>query len=158
MAMDFVFINVREPKDALQLAKEPEIRSHVARYQWKQIENRPSHPTRKENAKAPEERPRSTCIDLGGSDLQARDGPFPTPFGVVQATTISIPPPLGGIRVDPFRSYPISFRPFLPQLVDHCKKWPSVGLLPDASEQLTLPPGIRSHEYGGRYPRTGPAR
>ncbi|KAH8426239.1 uncharacterized protein LDX57_003985 [Aspergillus melleus] len=126
MGMDFVFINVREPKDALQLAKEPEIRSHVARYQWKQIENRSSHSTQKEGAeKARDKRPWSTCIELDCSAPHDQDGLVsdtttrpPKPFDVVQPA-ISIPPPLGGIRVDPFRSYPISFRPFLPQLVDH---------------------------------------
>ncbi|KAI9036351.1 uncharacterized protein KD926_002063 [Aspergillus affinis] len=119
MGMDFVFINVREPKDALQLAKEPEIRSHVARYQWKQIENRPSHSTQKaDDKKNRDNQPWSTCIELDCPAWQDEDGHPPTPEGVVQPP-ISIPPPLGGIRVDPFRSYPISFRPFLPQLVDH---------------------------------------
>lgn len=124
-----MFINVRKPKDALQLAKEPEIRSHVARYQWKQIEHRPSHSTQKDKEKALGKRSLSNRIDLDpdGSLVQVRDGPLPTnshpttPSDLAQAA-ISIPPPLGGIRVDPFRSYPVAFKPFLPQLVDHCKQ------------------------------------
>lgn len=116
MGMEFVFINVKEPKDALQLAKEPEIRSHVARYQWKKIENRPSL-KRKRNAVL------SFCMDISCSATwQSRsDSEDDSPEIPDTSSTISIPLQLGGLRDDPFRSYPASFKPFMPVLVDHCK-------------------------------------
>ncbi|GKZ35960.1 hypothetical protein AbraIFM66950_006797 [Aspergillus brasiliensis] len=107
MGNDFVFINVKEPKDALQLAKEPEIRSHLARRQWQQIDRRRSA-SRRGN-------PLSLCL---GADCPAP----PLPVGEApsgRGPPLTIPPPLGGLRVDPFRSYPIAWRPYVPLLVDH---------------------------------------
>ncbi|KAE8147708.1 hypothetical protein BDV25DRAFT_28699 [Aspergillus avenaceus] len=106
--MDFVFINVKEPKDALQLAKEPEIRSHVARYQWKQVENRP-------NLKRKKKVSISITVGLEYSEQAIEDDP---PHSL-QKSTHQIPPQLGGLRVDPFRSYPAEFKPSMPLLVDH---------------------------------------
>ncbi|KAE8384271.1 hypothetical protein BDV23DRAFT_40371 [Aspergillus alliaceus] len=109
--MEFVFINVKEPKDALRLAKEPEIRSHVARHQWKQAENRPSTTRSQKNAYPP------ICVDMG---VCSRSDPNADPNDMEdRSSTISIPPQLGGLRVDPFWSYPIEIKPFIPLLVDH---------------------------------------
>lgn len=36
-------------------------------------------------------------------------------------SALSIDYQLGGGRVDPFRSYPVSWAPYIPHLVDHCK-------------------------------------
>lgn len=82
--MDILFVNVRIPKDALQLAKEPEVRSHVTRHQWKQSARRDKRRQRM----------------LGGSN-------------------VSISPQIGGLRVDPFQSYPVSVQPWTQLLVDH---------------------------------------
>ncbi|KAE8167166.1 hypothetical protein BDV40DRAFT_295754 [Aspergillus tamarii] len=114
MGMEFVFINVKEPKDALQLAKEPEIRSHVARYQWKKVESRPSL-KRKRNAVL------SFCMDIScHSSWQPRsDSEDDSLDGLNGPSPVSIPLQLGGLRDDPFRSYPASFKPFMPVLVDH---------------------------------------
>jgi hypothetical protein len=53
--------------------------------------------------------------------------------------------PFGGLRGDPFRSYPVAWRPFLPQLVDHCMYFPS---------QLDnfVVTAFRPYEHGRRYP------
>ncbi|KAB8237407.1 hypothetical protein ETB97_001377 [Aspergillus alliaceus] len=114
MGMEFVFINVKEPKDALQLAKEPEIRSHVARYQWKQAENRPSL-KRKRNAVV------SICMGADCCPAWQPRSDSETDFhdSSGHSSTLPFPFQLGGLRVDPFRSYPIDFRPFVPVLVDH---------------------------------------
>ena len=116
MGMEFVFINVKEPKDALQLAKEPEIRSHVARYQWKQVENRPSL-KRKRNTVV------SVCMSINCcSTWQSRsDYKDDSPDSTSSTSTVSIPLQLGGLRDDPFRSYPVGFKSFMPVFVDHCK-------------------------------------
>lgn len=148
MGMEFVFVNVNEPKDALQLAKEPEIRAHITRRQWKQIEIR-------ETAAYQKKRKFVTIgFDSGGgsrmsqshtlsgatsnhiqrlptsqSKSQSKSQPQPQPqpqsrpqqtLPVLPIFTFSIPPQLGGLRIDPFRSYPVPFKPFLPLLVDHC--------------------------------------
>ncbi|KAL4895884.1 hypothetical protein BDV59DRAFT_145643 [Aspergillus ambiguus] len=111
MGNDFVFINVKEPKDALQLAKEPEIRSHVSRRQWQQFHSRLLS-TKREDA-------RSLCIETEGSGIR-----LPVVEGLHELESLplpplTIPPPLGGLRVDPFRSYPIAWRPYMPLLVDN---------------------------------------
>lgn len=44
----------------------------------------------------------------------------PTQSVPVSFWTLPVDRPFGGLRGDPFRSYPVAWRPFLPQLVDHC--------------------------------------
>ncbi|KAE8380516.1 hypothetical protein BDV26DRAFT_130896 [Aspergillus bertholletiae] len=114
MGMEFVFINIKEPKDALQLAKEPEIRSHVARYQWKQVENRPSL-KRKRNTVL------SICmsVDCCSTWQSQSNSDSDSPDNSGPSAAFSIPLQLGGLRVDPFRSYPVGFKSFMPVLVDH---------------------------------------
>ncbi|PYI06871.1 hypothetical protein BO78DRAFT_407054 [Aspergillus sclerotiicarbonarius CBS 121057] len=118
--MDFVFINVKEPQDALQLAKEPEIRSHVARHQWRHAENRPAAIAKRKRDEGLPICGDPNCITLRKRANVQSIAPDGGP-GVVGATVLSfsIPRPLGGLRVDPFRSYPIAWRPFVPRLVDH---------------------------------------
>ena len=123
IGMDFVFINVKVPQDALQLAKEPEIRSHLARRQWRRhAENRSATIAKRKREEAV-----PICGDLDCVTLQKRVNVQSTVSdggpgaGGTTIMSFSIPPPLGGLRVDPFRSYPIAWRPFVPRLVDHCK-------------------------------------
>ncbi|CAI7598148.1 unnamed protein product [Penicillium viridicatum] len=109
MGMDFVFVNVQNPRDALQLAKEPEFRSHVTRYQWKQARR--------------DKRLRTTLLlgaaqlgvaqDVKATEVQTRPG-----FDSFTPPAL-ISPQIGGFRVDPFKSYPISVQPWTPLLVDH---------------------------------------
>lgn len=159
MGKDFTFVNVTEPKDALKLAKEPEIRAHVTRYQWKQIERRETavayqkkrkflticmesedaiipretsdsfNPSRAsmQNQQQTKPKPEDTTLlpqgdskpDKASKQVQERTIPtLPPPW---MLPVFSLPPQIGGLRVDPFRSYPIPFKPFLPFLVDHCQ-------------------------------------
>lgn len=103
--MDFVFINVKKPRDALQLAKGRGVRSHVTRYQWKRFGLR---------------RPKKTFLaskDVNGiEDHVDRESRLSS-----NLDSISISPQIGGLRVDPFQSYPVSSQPWTPLLVDHCK-------------------------------------
>jgi hypothetical protein len=106
--MDIVFVNVQTPRDALQLAKEPEFRSHVARHQWKQSARR--------------DKRRRRGMLLHGSHGTKN---FEYPTGLVtnhfSSDPVSISAQIGGLRVDPFQSYPVSAQPWTPLLVDHCK-------------------------------------
>jgi len=132
--MDHIFINVKEPSDALQLAKKTTVRSHVARRQWK------AHAAENKDRKRKREEYLPVRIELDCSGLM-KNGQLPQSSimsnedenNITQAqyrgqtTTAatfmlpSIPMMIGGLRADPFRSYPIEFKPFLPYLVDHCK-------------------------------------
>ncbi|EED16172.1 conserved hypothetical protein [Talaromyces stipitatus ATCC 10500] len=102
--MDFRFVNVKTPKDALQLAKEPEIRSHVTRHQWKQFGRRDKRQHGRKRILP------SITHDMNGAKHSA---------DLFTPESISIAPQIGGLRVDPFRSYPVSIRSWTPLLVDH---------------------------------------
>ncbi|KAL4954661.1 hypothetical protein BDW69DRAFT_137227 [Aspergillus filifer] len=118
MSADFVFIHVRKPKDALKLAKDTHIRSHVTRRQWKQHEERWRTATEKTLKKAKTDsaeaedgnKDKHGCEELVSQELVHS----PTHFA-----NLPILRPLGGLRGDPFRSYPVTWRSYLPQLVDH---------------------------------------
>lgn len=155
MGKDFAFVNVTHPNDALKLAKEPEIRAHVTRYQWKQIERRETiayqkkrkflticmesegtavYSKEKANAELdpasmqiqqqtmPTLRPEDTAefSQWNSNSDQDSKKAMPTLPAPWMPPALCIPPQLGGLRVDPFRSYPIEFKPYLPLLVDHC--------------------------------------
>lgn len=103
--MDFVFINVKKPRDALKLAKERGVRSHVTRYQWRRFGLR---------------KPKKTL--LVSQNVTGDEGYVgPEPRLSSSLDCISISPQIGGLRVDPFQSYPVSSQPWTPLLVDHCK-------------------------------------
>ncbi|KAL3432436.1 hypothetical protein BDV09DRAFT_127842 [Aspergillus tetrazonus] len=121
MGNDFVFIHVREPKDALKLAKDSHIRSHVTRRQWKQFEERSQAAFQRDLKKAKTETQGNDDKQdkqhlVSGDvvrDSQSTGTAQPVYFG------LPIPRPFGGLRGDPFRSYPVAWRPILPRLVDH---------------------------------------
>ncbi|OQD67716.1 hypothetical protein PENPOL_c003G05838 [Penicillium polonicum] len=109
MGMDFVFVNVQKPSDALQLAKEPEFRSHVTRYQWKQARRDKRLRTRLLLGAAE----LGVAQHVKATEVQTRPG-----FDSFTPPAL-ISPQIGGLRVDPFKSYPISVQPWTPLLVDH---------------------------------------
>ncbi|OQE28213.1 hypothetical protein PENFLA_c005G07740 [Penicillium flavigenum] len=110
MGMDFVFVNVQKPRDALQLAKEPEFRSHVTRYQWKQARRDKRLRTRLLLGAAQLD----VAQDVKTTEVQTRPG-----FDSFTLAPALISPQIGGLRVDPFKSYPLSVQPWTPLLVDH---------------------------------------
>ncbi|KAL5343232.1 hypothetical protein BJX70DRAFT_394233 [Aspergillus crustosus] len=109
MGSDFVFVHVRKPRDALQLAKDSQIRSHVTRQQWKQVEER----ARAATENAPKRR-KQDKHEVAPVNLTHHSSVAPT-----SSFDFSIPRPIAGLRGDPFRSYPVAWRPALPPLVDH---------------------------------------
>lgn len=106
MGMEFVFVNVQKPSDALQLAKDPQVRSHVTRHQWKQ---------------ARRDKRLQKKLQLVAQDVNGAECRTGFEFNVFTLGTGYISPQIGGLRVDPFQSYPISVQPWTPLLVDHCK-------------------------------------
>ncbi|KAL2786442.1 hypothetical protein BJX66DRAFT_328576 [Aspergillus keveii] len=129
MASDFVFIHVRKPKDALKLAKSSRVRSHVTRQQWKQFDLRARGS--KANATAvgkvvgEEVNNQEDSIVLRDkSDHRRNKHELVAPeigieIQIENGAHNHIPRPLGGLRGDPFRSYPVAWRPSLPRFVDH---------------------------------------
>ncbi|KAL4901674.1 hypothetical protein BDW74DRAFT_72302 [Aspergillus multicolor] len=123
MGGDFVFIHVREPKDALKLAKDTHIRSHVTRRQWKLFEEQSQAAIEKVAKRAKTQgakikHDKRDQQDLAAEEIVRRD-PHSTQTTRPIYFGLPIPRPLGGLRGDPFRSYPVVWRPTLPQLVDH---------------------------------------
>ncbi|KAL4930962.1 uncharacterized protein BDV17DRAFT_29241 [Aspergillus undulatus] len=135
MSSDFVFIHVREPKDALKLAKDTRIRSHVTRRQWKQHGERSRVATERvpKKAKRGELEVHEHGQDNGQDSSDTHDKHslqdlvsvdlIEPPTNHTQTAFFSgnlpIDRPFGGLRGDPFWSYPVAWHPFLPQLVDH---------------------------------------
>jgi hypothetical protein len=85
--MDYVFINVKKPRDALERAKEREFRSHVTRQQWKRSG------TQKEALSASK---KNSAQDLLNTNTSSNNH-----------DTRLMSHAIGGLRVDPFQSYPI---------------------------------------------------
>lgn len=145
--MDHIFINVKEPSDALQLAKGTNVRSHVARRQWKDHNSGSKERTTRPRKKKREEylpiRIELDCRVLhehhyhqaseGSESKSGRNqgydddnGHQTVETGIQTIDSVSPPilMPIGGLRVDPFHSYPIAYNPWLPSLVDHCEFYP----------------------------------
>ncbi|KAJ0413173.1 hypothetical protein BJY00DRAFT_68272 [Aspergillus carlsbadensis] len=127
MSSDFVFIHVRKPKDALKLAKSSRVRSHVTRQQWKQFDQR-ARGNRNVTGKVLEEveRQEDDIILNDKRDHRRNKHKLAVRRALIEiqiengaATTAAIARPLGGLRGDPFRSYPVAWRPSLPRFVDH---------------------------------------
>ncbi|KAL3441422.1 hypothetical protein BJX65DRAFT_322440 [Aspergillus insuetus] len=127
MSSDFVFIHVRKPKDALNLAKSSRVRSHVTRQQWKQFDLRARNSDANANAigkvvdKEVNNREDSIVLrDKSGHRRNKHELVAPEIGIEIQIENgAHIPRPLGGLRGDPFRSYPVAWRPSLPRFVDH---------------------------------------
>lgn len=125
--MSLVFVNVKDPKDALQLAKGSEARSHVARYQWRNPANRLSARRRKKASATRHADGQRTSTSSSEEEKERENE---------KDLEVVIPQPLGGgLRVDPFRSYPVTWQPFMPPIVDHCKLTEKKWLL--CSSELT---------------------
>lgn len=73
---------------------------------------RPATSTKKNNLKAEKEQE--------NEQNQHQNQHQNTETCLVSTQSPPIPRLQGGCRVDPFQSYPIPFRPYIPELVDHC--------------------------------------
>ncbi|KAJ5551187.1 transcriptional regulator family: Fungal Specific TF [Penicillium sp. DV-2018c] len=104
--MELIFVNVKTPRDALQLSKEPEVRSHVTRLQWKRSKSR-------------ERRRRVKPLPSGSNDTKESEDSARPSCDIFAPDILSMPPQIGGLRSDPFQSYPVSVQPWTQLLVDH---------------------------------------
>ncbi|CRG82960.1 hypothetical protein PISL3812_00307 [Talaromyces islandicus] len=99
------FVNSFDLNDIKTSSKQPSVRSHVARYQWK---------THKRAAQKKGAREQFLPYRVEFSMDFRNDGAA----NASPETENRIPRLLGGYRVDPFRSYPV-WRPYLPLVIDH---------------------------------------
>lgn len=113
------FITFGDPDQARLPRQRKAVRSHAASYQY--LIDKTSiakHQSTLETKKQPRRRKRNAAVTLElNIPGTTQPGPvdrcivphIPSPFGI-----------LGEGRVDPFRTYPVPWEPFLPELVDHC--------------------------------------
>ncbi|KAL2824392.1 hypothetical protein BDW59DRAFT_162499 [Aspergillus cavernicola] len=123
MSGEFVFIHVRKPTDALKLAKSSRVRSHITRQQWKQVGERSQAAIEKVLDEVKQQQEDRILKDKNNRDqdrheLACRELIAPVRLQF-QSTEGAIPRPLGGLRGDPFRSYPVAWRPSFSRFVDH---------------------------------------
>ncbi|KAI9930009.1 hypothetical protein ASPWEDRAFT_167675 [Aspergillus wentii DTO 134E9] len=119
--MEHMFIHVKKPGDALNLAKGSPVRSHVARQQWKSHNEQRLLAASSTAVRREEFLPIRVELDCSALQPKGGDPAIASSQEIVNPHSdfLSIPPLIGGFRVDPFRSYPIPWRPFIPPLVDH---------------------------------------
>lgn len=152
------FITFSDPTQSRLPGQRKAVRSHAASYQYqldKATAAKLALPKRKRVRKRGSHAPivleikKATHLSPGVDLAVSRT---PSPFTI-----------LGGGRIDPFRTYPVPWEPFIPGLIDHCKslillsvlcfclfryKLPAIGMhLP----QLTT--NSRCCAHGHRYAR-----
>ncbi|OJJ43876.1 hypothetical protein ASPZODRAFT_890329 [Penicilliopsis zonata CBS 506.65] len=132
-SIDLTFITVQHSRDGLKASGDRTVRSHVTRYQW-----RKHNEQRRREAISSGRMKRRTgeflplrmeldCTALTGlrrgnsaDDVTPGQGDRELDSDTNEPVRVlPIPRLVGGHRVDPFRSYPVSWKPFFPSLVDH---------------------------------------
>ena len=125
----FSFITVLDPGESKLPSKRKAVRSHAALYQTAQERMARKYQAQKDN---PRKRKRKTLspdewiiVDTDPSRQPPQEGRERLLLTEMQGRLAhqfchrSIGP-LGAGRVDPFRTYPVPWEPFIPKLVDHC--------------------------------------
>lgn len=141
------FINISEPNDAKAVSHRIAVRSQASQSQWQNASaKRASHQQKRLRNKRTrqamtfvfelDERVTFEPEDDNSNNIYNTNN-YTASSEESDATALvprSDSPPilrmLGGGRIDPFRSYPVPWRPFLPGVVDHCKNFlPSFSVL-----------------------------
>lgn len=108
------FVNVTNPEDFGISGIDPAVRSHVTRYQWQSYARREAARKKRKREQFLLIRIELDCVALNSAAINlSEDDPS------LHAASPPIPRLLGGLRVDPFRSYPV-WRPVFAPLIDHC--------------------------------------
>jgi hypothetical protein len=126
----YSFITVLDPSESSLPAQRKAVRSHAAWYQHSQEKKlRTSHSSKPKKVRKPKGValvPGETIIAVTQHPTTKTSETTPSYGSLQQITHRFTPYPkpltlgLGQGRVDPFRSYPIPWEPFIPELVDHC--------------------------------------
>jgi hypothetical protein len=125
----FSFITVLDPGESKLPSKRKAVRSHAALYQTAQERMARKYQAQK---KQPRKRKRKALssgewimVDTDLSRQHPQEGRGNPLLAELQGRLINqfsyrCIGPLGAGRVDPFRTYPVPWEPFIPELVDHC--------------------------------------
>lgn len=121
---DLSFITFSDPTQSRLPHQRRAVRSHAASYQHqldkasagRQALETPNRPRRRKQVIVALEVNSSAQFDQANGNPKHKT---PSPISM-----------LGEGRVDPFRSYPVPWEPFLPELIDHCKYCFTVAGLP----------------------------
>jgi hypothetical protein len=110
------FITFSDPTQSRLPRQRKAVRSHAASYQYQLDKASPANRalgTRKKARRRKLHAPITLEIN-NSAQLDQLNGavvPYtPSPFGI-----------LGEGRIDPFRTYPVPWEPFLPEVIDHCR-------------------------------------
>lgn len=143
------FITLLKPGDSSLPSQRKAVRSHAASYQ-RPHQEKASVPqvSRKRRHRNP--RYVVYTVETDGTAIPPEISTYQ------QITQCFIPTPqprvIGQGRVDPFRSYPVPWEPFIPEMVDHCLYIPFRPSLGFHSSILT--DSTRSGQHGCRPART----
>ena len=143
--LEYSFINISEPTAAKVTSYA--VRSHVAQLQWQKatdVKQIIEPQTQRKRKRTVTETHQSTSFvfeldeTIGTTSLEPKEigttaalepkalSTAPSVNGELSPRPSDLPAILrllGGGRIDPFRSYPVPWRPFLPAVVDHCKRY-----------------------------------
>jgi hypothetical protein len=123
------FLHIRDPGEAKLPSHRKAVHTHAALYQASQDRTGPeSHVPRRRSRKRKRKdhwAGESMIVELGCAQylhLERRETLLPAELTGQSAYQSHFPSIglLGAGRVDPFRTYPVPWDPFIPQLVDHC--------------------------------------
>jgi hypothetical protein len=125
----FSFITVLDPGESKLPSKRKAVRSHAALYQTAHERMARKYQAQK---KQPRKRKRKALspgewiiVDTGLSQQPPKEGRESLLLAELQGRlahqfSFRSIGPLGAGRVDPFRTYPVPWEPFIPEIVDHC--------------------------------------
>ncbi|KAK2764417.1 hypothetical protein FQN54_009111 [Arachnomyces sp. PD_36] len=122
--VEFNFINISRPDDAKASSHRLTVRSQASQAQWQKVSSKrvTQHQKRLKNKR--NHQPMTFVFELehtvSSEPNDACSEPqVETPQAQAPSDLCAITRILGGGRVDPFRSYPVAWRPYLPGVVDH---------------------------------------
>jgi hypothetical protein len=121
----YSFITFLDPGDSSLPSQRRAVRSHAALYQHSQEKKGLSRSSKKKRPRKSQCAvfvPGSVIFTLtqhSSSDMNEPSSPR-TLKNLTRFMSSPNPSMLGQGRVDPFRTYPVPWEPFIPELVDHC--------------------------------------
>lgn len=135
--VQYSFVNISEPNDAKAGSHRLAVRSQASQSQWQHASTKRATHQQKRIKNKRTRQAMTFVFELDeqvtfeennnnnnntSSSSEEADETLP----VIRSDSPPIFRMLGGGRIDPFRSYPVPWRPFLPSVVDHCKSYPHI--------------------------------
>lgn len=132
--LEYNFINISEPNDAKAVSHRLAVRSQASQAQWQKASTKRVTQHQKRLKHKKNRQPLTFVFELDNRVTSEENNASSESSCIETVPRPSDSPPilriLGGGRVDPFRSYPVAWRPFLPRVVDHCTNYPIFCSIP----------------------------